>query len=79
MTAALEQDAVAALSEALGRIGIESNVLSTQPPADEVLVDAVVEVAGQRFDVEVKSVVTAAQGELLARSARREGTADRRC
>ena len=72
MTAALEQDAVAALSEALGRIGIESNVLSTQPPADEVLVDAVVDVAGQRFDVEVKSVVTAAQGELLARSARRE-------
>ena len=35
-------------------------------------VDAAVEVAGQRFDVEVKSVVTAAQGELLARSATRE-------
>ena len=31
-----------------------------------------IEAAGQRFDVEVKSVVTAAQGELLARSARGE-------
>ena len=70
MTAALEQDAVAALSEALGRIGIETDVL----PADGVLVDAAVEAAGQRFDVAVKSVVTAAQGELLARSATRNAS-----
>ena len=71
MTAALEQDAVAALSEALGRIGIEIDVLSAEPPAGEVLIDAVVEAADQRFYVEVKSIVTAAQGELLAKSARR--------
>ncbi len=71
-TVALEQDAVAALSEALGRIGVVANVLSTEPPAGEIRDNAVVEVAGERFDVEVKSVVTAAQGERLAKSARRE-------
>ena len=64
----LEQDAVAALSEALGRIGVEINLLPRQPSASETCVNAVVEAAGQRFDIEVKSVVTAAQGELLARS-----------
>ena len=71
-TATLEQDAVAALSEALGRIGILTNVLSAPPSDDEMRVNAVVEAAGQQFDVEVKSVVTAAQGEVLARSARQE-------
>ena len=71
-TATLEQDAVAALSEALGHIGIPTNVLLAQPSAGQVRVGAVIEAAGQRFDVEVKSVVTAAQGELLARSARGE-------
>lgn len=71
-TARLEQDAVAALSEALGRIGVETSVLSTEPPSGDERLDAALEVAGQRFDVEVKSVVTAAQGELLARSVRRE-------
>lgn len=68
-TATLEKDAVAALLEALNRIGVVTSVLSTEPSAGEVRVDAVVEAAGQRFDVEVKSIVTAAQGELVARSA----------
>ena len=71
-TAVLEQDALAALSEALGRIGVVTNLLSREPSASEMRVDAVVEAAGQRFDVEVKSVVTAAHGELLARSATRD-------
>ena len=71
-TAVLEQDAVAALSEALGRIGVAANLLSGEPSASKMRVDAVVEAAGQRFEVEVKSVVTAAQGELLAGSATRD-------
>jgi len=71
-TAVMEQDAVTALSEALGRIGVVTNVLATDLAAGEERVDAVVEAAGQRFDVEVKSVVTAAHGELLARSATRD-------
>ena len=64
---------MAALSEALGRIGVVANVLSTEPLADEMRAEAMVEAAGQRFDVEVKSVVTAAQGELVARSAAHQG------
>ena len=49
-----------------------TSVLSAEQSASTARVDAVVEAAGQRFDVEVKSVVTAAQGELLARSATRD-------
>ena len=71
-TAALEQDAVAALSEALGRIGVVTKLLSREPSAGKMRVDATVEAAGQRFEVEVKSVVTAAHGELLASSATRD-------
>ena len=61
---ALKQDAIAALSEALGRIGVETNILSAEQSASDV--ESVVEAAGQRFDVEVKSIVTAVQGALLA-------------
>ena len=67
----MEQDAVAALSHALGRLGIVTSVLSTELSTSKH-VDALVEAAGQRFEVEVKSVVTAAQGELLAGSTPRE-------
>lgn len=70
--AALEQDAVSVLSEALDGIGVEATLLPREPSAGEMRVDAVIEAAGQRFDVEVKSVVTAVQGEVLARSARGE-------
>ena len=69
-TATLEQDAVAALSEALGRIGVATNVLSAEQSVSNTRADAVVEVAGQRFDVEVKSVVTAAHGALAATASR---------
>ena len=58
--------------EALGRIGVVTIVLATKQPADEMRADAVVEAAGQRFDVEVKSVVTAAHGALLAATAPRD-------
>ena len=68
----MEQDAVAALSEALHRIGVVTIVSSAEQPADDMRADAVVEAAGQRFDVEVKSVVTAAHGALLAASAPRD-------
>ena len=66
--AALEEDAIAALTEALARLGVTANVLTKESPSHEALADAVVEVAGQRFDVEVKSVVTAEHGKRLAGS-----------
>ena len=69
--AALEEDAVAALTEALARLGVTANVLTKGSPSHEALAGAVVEVAGQRFDVEVKSVVTATQGQRFASSAGR--------
>ena len=69
--AALEEDAVAALTEALARLGVTANVLTKESPSHEARPNAVVEVAGQRFDVEVKSVVTAEHGERLATSAGR--------
>jgi hypothetical protein len=47
-------------------------VSATEQLADEMRADAVVEAAGQRFDIEVKSVVTAANGALLAGSAPRD-------
>ena len=71
-TTTLEQDAVTALSEALDRIGVVTNLMSREPLTGDMRADTVVEVADQRFEVEVKSVVTAAQGELLAESAPRE-------
>ena len=70
-TAALEEDAAAALTEALTRLGVDATVLSRECWDSEASVDAVVEVVGQRFDVEAKSVVTAARGEQLARRASR--------
>ena len=71
-TATLEQDAVAALSKALGRIGVVTNLLPRETSADKLVIDVVTEVAGQRFEIEVKSVVTAAHGFLLSERMRRE-------
>ena len=71
-TVALGQDAVAALSEALDRIGVVTSVSSTEPTASDARAIAMVEAVDQRFEVEVRSVVTAAQGELLARCAKRD-------
>ena len=71
-TATLEQDAVAALSEALGRIGVVTNLVPREPSADKLVIDVVTEAAGQRFEIEVKSVVTAAHGVLLAERAKQD-------
>ena len=65
-TAALREDAVAALVEALARLGVAATVLARGSSGGGVGVDAVVEVAGQRFDVGVESVVTAEHGKRLA-------------
>ena len=71
-TTTLEQDSVAALSEALGRIGVVTNVVRRKSSDDKIHIDAVTEAAGQRFEIEVSSVVTAAQGTRLAESANRD-------
>ena len=70
-TAALEAEAIAALVETLELIGVVADVMSRELWDDDMSVDAVVEIAAQRFDVEVKSVVTAGQGKRLADRVRR--------
>ena len=65
-TAALEAEAIAALIETLGLIGVVAEAISRESWHDDISVDAVVEIATQRFDVEFKSVVTAEQGKRLA-------------
>ena len=70
-TAALEAEAIAALIETLGLIGVVAEAISRESWDDDMSVDAVVEIATQRFDVEVKSVVTAGQGKRLADRVRR--------
>ena len=69
-TAALEDGAFAALIDTLAPLGVVANVLSRESRDDDLSVDAVFEVAGQRFEVEVKSVVTAEHGKRLAGSVR---------
>ena len=64
-SAALEEDAVTSLAEALASLGVTANPVPPESRGDGVEVDAVIEVAGQRFDVGVKSVVTAEHGKRL--------------
>jgi len=68
--AVMGQEAVEDLAEVLGRIGVVTDVLSREQSTGDERIDAVVEVAGQRFEVEVKSVITAAHGAHLAGIAR---------
>ena len=70
--AALADDALEALIETLVRLGVAAKTLSRDSRNDDRAVDAVVEIAGQRFDVEVKSVVTSEHGQRLAAGARPE-------
>lgn len=69
----LEKDTLLALTEALDNLAINATIMPGQRPSEERSADVVIEVAGQRFEVETKSVVTAAQGEQLART-KKEGT-----
>ena len=62
--ARMEHDAAAALAEALELVGAAASVVVL--PSSGERSDMVVEAASQRFIVEVKSVVTAAAGALLA-------------
>lgn len=63
--AALEDDALAALTETLERLGVFARVMSSESRGADRSVDAVVEIAGQRFDVDVKSVITAEHGQRM--------------
>ena len=72
VSAALEEDAVTALAEALASLGVAVNPVPPESKGSGVEVDAVIEVAGQRFDVEVKSVVTAEHGKRLVGSVARD-------
>ncbi|MDE0136585.1 MAG: hypothetical protein OXM54_17325 [Acidimicrobiaceae bacterium] len=69
--AALEDDALEALAETLAHLGVAARTLSRGSRSDDHAADAVVEIGGQRFDVEVKSVVTAERGRRLAAGAGR--------
>ena len=67
----MEAEAIAALIETLALIGVVAHVMSRESWDDDLSVDAVVEIAAQRFDVEVKSIVTAEHGKRLADRVRR--------
>ena len=67
----MAEGSLAALIETLTSLGVVASVLSRESWDDDVSADAVVEVAGQRFEVEVKSVVTAEHGRRLATRSRR--------
>ena len=71
--AALEEDALAALTETLARLGVDAKVLSGSSWGDVRSADAVVEISGQRFDVDVRSVVTAEHGRRLLGGTRQRG------
>ena len=62
--ARMEHDAAAALSEALELADAAARVIALPSPGERF--DLVVETDSQRFDVEVKSVVTAVAGAMLA-------------
>ena len=71
--AALEEDALAALTETLASLGVDAEVLPTESWGDGRPADAVVEIAGQQFEVDVKSVVTAEHGRRLLGGVERRG------
>ena len=62
---ALEEDGATALTEALASLGVTANPAPAESRAGGVEVGGVIEVAGQGFDVEVKSVITAEHGKRL--------------
>ena len=66
--AAVERGAADALIGALESLGVDAGVTAEEAPE----CDFVAEVAGRRFEVEVKSVITAALGQQLARGRKRD-------
>lgn len=66
--AAVERSAAGALTGALESLGVEAEVKS----GDNAKADFVVEIAERQFEVELKSVVTSALGQQLARRTRRD-------
>ena len=71
-SAAIEEDAIRSLAEALASLGVTANPVPPRSRGGGVEVDAVIEVAGQQFDVEVESVVTAEHGKRLVGSVARD-------
>ena len=67
-SAEVEREGIDSLIAALGGLGVSVDVVSPEVLIAAVSPDAVLDVAGHRLDVEVKSVVTAAHGEQLART-----------
>jgi len=67
----VEREALDGLIAVLVGLGVGADVVSRETRNGETHFDAVLEVGGHRLDVEVKSVVTAAQGERLARTTER--------
>ena len=61
-----------ALAEALASLGVTADPVPPESRGSGVEVDAVLEVAGQRFDVEVKSVITAEHGKRWVGSVARD-------
>ena len=70
-TASLEAEAIAALIETLAAIDVVANVVPRESRDGNLTAEAAVEIAAQRFDVQVKSVVTAEHGKRLADRIRR--------
>ena len=70
-TAALEAEAIGTLIETLALVGVVANVVTRESLDDDLTVDAVVELAAQRFNIDIKSVVTAEHGKRLADGVRR--------
>jgi hypothetical protein len=65
--AIVEHDAAQALISALDSLGVAASITSTESADDDARSDFSIEVAGEEFDLEVISVVTAALGEQLTR------------
>ena len=67
-SAEVEREGLDSLIAALGGLGVSADVVSTEALIADASPDAVLDVAGHRLEIEVKSVVTAANGERIAQT-----------
>ena len=67
-SAEVEREGLDSLIAALGGLGVSADVVSTEALIADASPDAVLDVAGHRLEIEVKSVVTAANGERMAQT-----------